>query len=805
MNNDPQNRRPLSGVRVLELATDIAGPYAGKMLCDAGAEVVKIEPPAGDPMRSFTACGRELEPGEDSALFRFLNASKQSVVADLSTEAGRESFLARVAEFDLVLESFGPGGLEEHGLSVEALQANNPSLSVVSISSWGLEGPGARRPANAFTQEATCGSTLRRGLPGRTPIASGGQLALYATGAYAAAGAFAALVSAQRNGCGQHVDVSTGETVVTVLTTFFGLRGQWMEGPMASHAEAPSIERASDGWVGFCTYTGQQWMDFCALIGRPDLAKEEQFLHAAERFKARDMLGEAIFDWTGKRTVAEILDLATLLRVPSAPVLDARGVLECDQYQERGVFVDNPHGFRQPRPPYRISGGELRPIGRAPDLGEHTDRVSPGRKREAAVDDAQNTSRSAPAKPFEGLRIVDLTAFWAGPSTTSFFADLGADVVKIESTRRPDGMRFIGASGRQPLWEWSEVFAGVNPGKRSVTLNLDTDEGRALLMRLLETADVLAENASARVLENFGLDVETLHAHNPRLVVLRMPAWGLDGPWRDRPGFAANIEQASGVAWMTGYPDAPMMPLACDPIGGMHAAFGLMGALEIRDRTGEGQVVESTLIEPALNAAAQSIVELEAYGALLSRSANRAPQAAPQGLYRCRRARDERDPEWLAVSVEDDAQWQGLVRAIGEPAWCLDPAYATHAGRQEAHDRIDAGISTWAADRFAGDAEAALHAEGVPASAGRNAHFLFPDDQLEHRGFFQTLEHPVTGMTGYPNLPMRFSSWPEGLKTTPPPTLGQHNEEILGGELGLSSDEIRALREAKVIGETPEL
>jgi len=803
MVTDERSSWPLAGMRVLELATDIAGPYAGKLLCDAGAEVVKLEEPGGDPLRSFTAAGRSLEPGEDGVLFRFLNAFKRGAVADLRSEEGRRFARDLAASSDLVIESFGPRGLEQRGLAADALRAAHPALSVVSISPWGLTGPWADRPASEFIQQALCGSSLRRGLPGRVPVAAGGQIGEFATGAYAGAGALAAWLSARRTGQGQHVDVSMFEAVVTVLTTFFGLRGHWMKGPMAQAAEAPSIEPAKDGWVGFCTYTGQQWHDFCVLIERPDLAQDERFLHSAHRFAARDFLQQAIHGWSRERSVAEIVELASLLRVPSAPVLDARGVLECEHYAKRSVFVENPHGFRQPRSPYQLGLGAQRPIGRAPRLGEHTAAIRAeldALRREPCASEPEGGS----ALPFAGLRIIDLTAFWAGPVVTSFFADLGADVVKVESIQRPDGMRFVGATGNQPLWEWSEVFHGANPGKRSVTLNLDTEQGRDLLLRLIEDADVMTENASARVLENFGLSFERLHERNPRLVLLRMPAWGLDGPWRDRPGFAANIEQASGIAWMTGYDDHPMVPMACDPIGGIHAAFAVMAALEMRRRTGKGQIVESSLIEPALNVGAQIVLELQAYGALLGRDENRGPTAAPQGMYRCQAPRDERDPEWLAITVANDAQWQGLRRALGDPSWASDAVFARAAGRRAARDAIDAGIRAWCAERRAVDAEALLSAAGVPAGAGVNAHYLRSNPQIQHRGFYQALDHPVTGPTPYPNLPMRFSRFGAGLHTTPPPTLGQHNDEVLGGELGLSPEELARLRAAKVIGERPD-
>ncbi|MHA7835941.1 MAG: CaiB/BaiF CoA transferase family protein [bacterium] len=805
---DPGSAWPLEGLRVVELATGIEGPYAGKMLCDAGAEVVKLEPAGGDPLRRFTACGRAPAPDEDAALFRYLNASKRSAALDLEDRSDRRLALELAATSDIWIESFGPGGLEARGLSLESLREANPALTVVSISPWGLTGPWCERPATEFTLQAVCGSSIRRGLPGRPPVAAGGQLGRFATGAYAGAGALAAWLAARRTGSGQHLDVSLFEGIVTVLTTFFGLRGHWIQEPLAPAAEAPSIEPAKDGWVGVCTYTAQQWHDFCALIERPDLTEDERFLHSAHRFASRDLLQKAIHGWTRQRTVSEIVELASLLRVPSAPVLDAAGVLSCDHFEARGIFVDNPHGFRQPRVPYQLGLGTLRPVGPAPTLGQHTEairaEVEAGAPRIASPGAASAEEARDPALPFAGLRIVDLTAFWAGPVVTGFFADLGADVVKIESIRRPDGMRFVGATGNQPIWEWSEVFHGVNPGKRSVTLDLDTEEGKGLLMRLLESADVLAENASARVLDNFGLSFDTLHALNPGLILLRMPAWGLEGPWRDRPGFAANIEQAAGIASVTGYPDLPFVPQCCDPIGGIHAAFGLMAALEVRRRTGRGQQVECSLVEPALNVAAQQTLEWQVHGESLARDGNRGPTAAPQGLHRCLPGSDPAEPEWLALAVENDAQWRGLRRALGDPAWARAPELTDAAGRREAQDTLDEQIGLWCAGRRAAEAEAVLLAEGVPAAAAVNAHFLIPNPQIRSRGFFQTLDHPVTGPTPYPNLPIRFSGLGPGLHRSPPPTMGQHNEEVLGGELGLTREALDALREKKIIGEAPD-
>jgi crotonobetainyl-CoA:carnitine CoA-transferase CaiB-like acyl-CoA transferase len=490
------------------------------------------------------------------------------------------------------------------------------------------------------------------------------------------------------------------------------------------------------------------------------------------------------------------VELASLMRSPVAPVGDGRSLPQMDHFVARGSFTRSAHGFTQPRVPYLLERTPPRRFGRAPRLDEHGEAVrAECRGRPPAAPRAEGGG----ALPLSGLRVVDLSAFWAGPFATACLAGLGADVVKVESIQRPDGMRFAGAVRREPLWERSPVFHGANPGKRDVTLRLDDPEGRRLLRRLVESADVVIENYSVRVLENFGLGWETIRAWNPRAVMVRMPAFGLDGPWRDRTGFAMTLEQVSGLAWITGYRDLPLVVRgACDPIGGLHAVFALLLALEHRRRTGEGQLVEVPLVETALNVAAEQVIEWSAYGKLLGREENRGPFAAPQGLYPCADA-----GEWIAIAVASDAQWRALRATLGDPAWSRDPELAGAAGRRARHDEIDRGLAAWLAGRGADAAVAELVAAGVPASRVVNAHRVMPHPQLEHRRFFQTLEHPVTGPTRYPGLPMRFSALGGALHRSPAPTLGQHNAELLGGELGLSRAELEELRAKQVIGERP--
>ena len=790
---------PLAGLRVLDLSREISGPYATKLLWDAGADVVKLEPPGGDPLRRWTASGVALAPGEDGALFQFLNAGKRSAVADLDTEEGRGLLRALAATADLVVEDLGPQGLAPRGLGADALREIQPRLCVLSISPFGLSGPWAERPANEWTLQAAIGIIARRGLPERGPVGVGGRVPEWLAGAWAAWGALAAWRSARRSGRGLHLDLSSFEAMLLCMTQYHDLNGQFHPGDLVQYLDNPSIEPARDGWVGFATVTSQQWQDFCAMIGAPDLAQDPRLAAADQRMRELPRIHALIHAWTRERSVAEIVEIASAMRIPVAPIGNGETLPETDHFHERGVFVRNPGGFLQPRTPWRLERTPMRPPGRAPQLDEQAAEIRAEAARPRRVGAPTCPGPDAPAAlPFAGLRVVDLTAFWAGPFATWLLAALGADVVKVESTQRPDGMRFVNAKQGSALWECGSIYHGANTGKRAVTLRLDAPEGRELLLRLVRDADVVIENFSVRVLENFDLDWPVLRATNPRAVLVRMPAWGLDGPWRDRVGFAMNVEQACGLAWLSGYPDLAMVVNACDPVGALHAMLALDLALLERERTGAGQLVEVPLVEPGLNFAAAQVVEHSAYGVRLDRTGNRGPAAAPQGVYRCAGA-----GEWLALAVASDAQWRGLRRLLGDPAWARDPALDGAAGRHAAHDHLDAELGAWCTARTCEAAVEALLAAGVPAHPLVNGHRVMPNPQLEHRRFFEWLEHPHTGRTRYPGLPFRCDELANAWLRRAPPTLGQHNDEVLSGELGLSRERLAELRAKQIVGERP--
>ena len=767
----------LEGHRVVDLTTGIAGAYATKLLADAGAEVVLVEPPEGHPLRSWSASGSPT--GAAGPLFRFLSAGKASVVAD------GPDLDALLAGSRLVVEA-GHRSIDVDGL-------RETGTTICSITPYGSTGPWAGRPATDFVVQAESGSIAFRGRRDQPPVAAGGRLAEWVTGAYAAVAALAA-------NPGEHVDVSELETMTLAGSLFLDLMwsliGVEPFGP-ARTLEVPSIEPTLDGFVGFNTNTRQQFDDFLVLIERPDLLDDPDWISIAQRIARMEEWNAIVHPWTSRHTTADIVERAAAMRIPVAPVMSGRGVPDIDHFVERGVFVEDATGtFRQPRSPYALDGVRADTTRPAPALGtaEH-----PFWSRPPAAQ--RGGAQPERGLPLAGVRVIDATAWWAGPEAGRLLALLGADVLHLEATRAPDGMRMAGGlfSDQPQWWERSAIALSANTGKRGITLDLTTDDGRDLLDRLLTDADVLLENFSPRVAERFGLTPDRLHGLNPGLVLVRMPAFGLDGPWRDRVGFAQTMEQVTGMAWITGHvDDQPRIPRGpCDPLAGAHAAFAVLTALRDRDHTGRGAFIESTMVEAALNVAAEQVIEWTANGVELQRMGNRAPGCAPQGLYAC--AGEE---QWLALSVATDAQWVELVDVLGRPAWAEAPELVDHAGRVAAHDRIDAELTAWAADRELGPTVEDLVAAGVPAGRARDPRTIATHPQLVARGFFEQLDHPVCGPRAFAGLPFRYASVDRWL-TRPAPTMGEHDPEVLGGELGLSDEELVRLAAAGIIGTAP--
>jgi crotonobetainyl-CoA:carnitine CoA-transferase CaiB-like acyl-CoA transferase len=395
--------------------------------------------------------------------------------------------------------------------------------------------------------------------------------------------------------------------------------------------------------------------------------------------------------------------------------------------------------------------------------------------------------------------VLDLGTFWAGPYLGMYLASLGADVIKVESTGRPDGFRFVGvADVSSDRWfERGVLFQATNLGKRNLTLDLNQEQGRDLLRRLIAGADVLIENFAPRVMERFGFDYANVRELRPDIVMLRMPAYGLEGPWRDYVGWALAIAQAAGISWVTGTPSGKPRNSGAflDCAIGMHAGVALQAALAHRRRTGEGQLIEVAQFETALCICPEPAIDYSLNGRVQGRRGNRSDRFAPQGVYA------GRDGELVAISVRDTAEWERLVELLGKPGWSQDPDFATTAGRRKRHDEIDERIAAWTREQAASEVAELLLGRGIPAAELLVNARMYDDPQLSARAYYQSIEHPVSGVRRYPVWPMRFSFSEGEVYAGPTPTLGQHNGEILGRELGLDPATVEELEQGGVIGQ----
>ncbi|OBJ01575.1 acyl-CoA transferase [Mycobacterium alsense] len=792
MRREPGSRpTPLDGLRVVEVSDRIAGSYCGKLLVDAGAQVRKIEPPQGDWLRGYSASCSPVPDGRPSPFFSYLNAGKSSLTAGAGDSA---RFRAILAGADVVVVTATRARAAALGIDPGRLLDESPRAIVVTISDFGWNGPYADRAASEFTLQAWAGSPGFRGDPAGPPIAIGGDLGEYMGGVYAAFGALAVRRRVEQGGRGEHLDLSMLEAI-TAMQSSEWLHSQLLRVPPVRRTlEVPSIEPAKDGYVGITMVTGQQWLDFVAMVECPQLGEIEQLRFQIGRWAYRDLIREQIGPWLAERTVDEIVELAQLFRLPIAALGNGSTIRDLEYVRQRKVFARNPAGFHQPRPPWVMSACGPAPLGATPAVGE-ADGESPWRRAES---ESQPTAQGL---PLAGVRIVDLTAFWAGPAATHLLAAFGADVVKVESIQRPDGIRYSGGmrTDVDDWWEYGWVFHAMNTNKRSVTLDLGSDQGRALFLRLAAGADVVIENFSPRVMENFGLTADALLNVNPKLVVARMPAFGLEGPWRDRVGFAPTMEQIAGLAWVTGLPDAPPVTPrgACDPLAGVHAAFAVLAALSFAARTGSGQQVELPMLETVLNATAVQAIESEVFGVTLGRRGNRGHCETIQNIYRC-----AGDDDWIAVTVRDDERWRALVDVLGGPAWC-DESLATVAGRRERADDIDRRLQEWFAGQPQESAVQRLADAGVPAAPVVSPSLVTENPQLRDRGFLEALDHPSTGAGLYPCPPFARLAGQDRWLRRPPPRLGAHNEEVLRDLCGLTEQELADLARNEVIGTRP--
>jgi crotonobetainyl-CoA:carnitine CoA-transferase CaiB-like acyl-CoA transferase len=800
--------RALAGVRVLDCTGFIAGPYCGRLLADLGADVLKVEPPGGDPARSYGPFPANRPHPEKSATYIHLNTNKRGVTLDLATAAGRDAFRELAAGADVVIEDAPPGELALLGLGYEDLAKHNPALVMTSITPFGQTGPYRDLRAHHINLfNATEGKTSARRRDGR-PTVGGGFLGEYDGGLNAGVATLAALYACRSSGHGQHVDISKYESLASLQRVDISIQ--------RNKDRAPDYQRVSrigglvpckDGYVVISAIEDHQWRSLTELIGRPEWATDPRFASREERPRRAPEIQRAIVSWAKQHTKDEIYHRGQAAMVPVGAVLSVPELLASPQLAARGFFheVNHPEAgsHLQPGMGFHLSRSPWRAERPAPRLGEHNrdllDRRPWAQARRPARDRRPESDPArAPAtkNALEGVRVVDFTWAWAGAYATFQLGLLGADVIKVESLKRLDlsrtqslttGQRFAG-------YDSSTIFNDLNFNKRSLQLDLSRPEAIAIAKRLVAVSDVVAQNMRPGVMERLGLGYEDLRTVKPDIIMLSSSALGSTGPDRGYAGYAPVFAALGGLAHITGQASGPPVPLygAVDLRSATMSAFAILAALNQREATGEGQHVDLSSVEAVAALIGHVFAEYQLTGRAPRRRGNDDFRMAPHNSYLCSGG------EWITIAVETDAEWESFCTALGRPPWADDASFADRSSRWRNRRVLDQAVEAWTKDRRAADITGLLQRAGIAATPCPGPGGLAHDPQLEARGFFSSVVHPVLGRREVVGAPWTLPATPSAIRR-PAPLLGEHNAYVLSELLGMPPEDVARLQEQGIV------
>ena len=788
----------LEGIRVVELGQMIAVPWATRLIADLGADVVKIEPPEGDRARQ-----RGPFPGgpdaSQSGLFIHLNINKRSVVADLTKSSDVTRLHELLQEADLLLHDLPPDVADSVGLHEDELARQHPSLVTVSVTPFGRSGPYSRWAAEDLQLIhgggwgwLTPGCSDESDLP---PLKPAGQQAGFQIGFAAATIALGALDRALCTGEGEHLDLAGIAYISSMLEAGFISWSYLNEIPGRTGSRILNpwrIFEVADGRIFIVCVEDDQWSRLKEVMGFPEWSQMEIFDTQAGRADAEDLLHLWLGEWAAPQEVMDLFHLGQGKRIGFAPVNTIEQMLDDPHLRERGfiVEVDQPGlgKIALPGPVARLSKPWWSIREPAPSLGEHQDATF---TQPRSSDLVLEKSRS---RPLEGVTVADFTWVWAGPFCTMHLAHLGAEVIKVESKQAPDlGRRLpLFSVNHEASVDSNGYFNQWGQGKKSVTLDLSTVEGRAVAKKIATSCDLVVSNYATGVMEKFGLGYNDLMEVRPDVIVGVISGYGNYGPYRDYLGYGPTTAPLSGLSSMTGYeggkPEEVGVSLG-DPAAGIATAHLLIAALIARRRTGEGQFIDTSLWEATASSTVEGWTQHVLTGQQPDLYGNRDPIMAPHNLYRCKG-----DDEWVAISCATEEQWHDLAAVLG----LHDPKFESQTSRKKWEAELDAHIEDWTVLRDKWEITRLLQSEGIPAMPSLDAQSLEGDPHLNDRGFIERLNHPVVGTLAHTGIPWLLRDCQNGVKS-PAPMLGQHTDQILSSLLALGEDEIQQLRGSGVL------
>lgn len=816
MANSTPKPRALDGLVVVELGEGVEPAYCGKWLSAFGAEVLKVEPRAGDWTRRYRLSESGQAERGDSPLYLHLNTGKKSVALDLDVAENQVVLQKLIAGADVVIHNLEPAALRELGIDRYALRALNPALVAVAMSPFGADGPYSAYAASSSVLLALGGYQYLSGEPGREPLAFPGFQPECCTALYGVVAALAGVLGREQRGRGCGIEVSSLEVMASLHQYTTSQYLHW-GGAIRSRHGSRMVGAAGvtypitmlpcrDGYIGFCLTQEVMWERLCLLLERPDLVKDPRFVPPVSLANA-EALDEVLVEGLGRWDRMQFFHRAQELRIPVTPMYDLGEVLKDPQYSARGFWIwpeGETDGPLYPGMPVRMSETPWS-VGRSPWLGEHNDEIA----SLSIHPDADSSPAGSPAGPppdrlgraagvvprylLDGLRVLDFTTVWSGPLCAHILADLGAEVIRIERPPAPTAPQVPAGT---PTGNWVKL----NRNKLQVCIDMTLPKGRDLIRGLAAKSDVLVENFSPRVMPNLGLAYAELRKVNPSLIMLSMPGFGSEGPYRDYVAYGPSIEPMTGLASLLGYPgEAPMATGIAypDAVAGMSGVGAIFVALVYRQRTGLGQFIDLSQVEGMTNLLGEYALDYQITGRLPERIGNWHPHWAPHGTYRCRG-----EDEWVSIAVRTQEEWTNFCKATGLEPLLAQPDYATESKRREHRRRLDEEISTWTGGKSKYEVMEVLQSVGVPAGAVLNARELLENAHLAHRGFYVDAKTRRGDTFRIPGTPLvvdgrRREEWHAS------PELGEYNREVCQRVLGLSIGEIEALEAEGVLRSVP--
>ena len=783
------NGAALQDLRVLDL-TDDTGRFATKLLLEAGADVVQIG--RGSPGAAMAGAAAE----RGGLLDWWYDGGKQRLEIDLDTTAGQSQLRDLAAHTDLFIETEPPGKLAQRGLDFPDLHALNPRLVQVSLTPFGRQGPRANWQTSDLVSSALGGMLSVNGTPD-APLNTWGRQSFNIGGFYAALCALAGVYAARQTGQGQHIDLSMHQSVIscTEHVLMFWFFQNLL--PIPFGGRQGSVHWSGAFEVAACasghamitpainTMALLDWMEADGMVG--DL-REIDFSDLIKFLPKVPHIMQLLRAWAATKNAHELFLTAQERHLPFGEVQTIAEASLSPQLQARGFFrnVDgNGSHVQVPGPLFR----PFKTPAPAPQPPVAADSVSTILQRWTRQDSGPSQSRAAKAakaapadqKPLAGVRVLDFSWVLAGPYATRILADLGADVIKVQTEQRSQGANSNG----------NPYFVMWNRGKRSINLDMKHPQALDVFRRLVERADVVIENFSAGVLDRWGIGYEAANTWNDQIIYLSMAGAGQDGPWRDFVTFAPTIHALCGLTYLTNPPgrkDIGTGLALTDHLSGLAGALAVLEALEARQRIGTGQRIDLSQLEVGAYAMGPAFMDFLSNGREAQPQGNQDAfvDLVPNDVYACL------NNEWLAITVHNDEEWRRLCTAIGAPQLATSGRLTTVAGRRQHRTVIDEELRIWAAGQTAQYAMQQLQTAGVPAGKVQTAQDLAEsDEQLAARQWLSEVEHPLFNSHQIDRFPALFSYTPlEPYR--PAPFFGEHNFEVYAELLGMSETEVAA-------------